>query len=142
MTFSKIKIQAIKEENYKYNSRIISSATDIVKIVNEIEELEKATEEITILICLNVKNQIVGFSEVAKGGINYCYLDLKSIFKMALLCNSSKIILVHNHPTESPIASKDDIELTNKLNNACKLMDIQLLDHIIVAGNQFVSCIN
>ena len=77
MTFSKIKIQAIKEENYKYNSRTISSATDIVKIVNEIEELEKATEEITILICLNVKNQIVGFSEVAKGGINYCYLDLK-----------------------------------------------------------------
>ena len=44
MTFSKIKIQAIKEENYKYNTRTISSATDIVKIVNEIEELEKATE--------------------------------------------------------------------------------------------------
>ena len=141
MTFSKIKIQAIKEENYKYNTRTISSATDIVKIINEIEELEKATEEITILICLNLKNQIVGFSEVAKGGINYCYLDLKSIFKMALLCNSSKIILVHNHPTESPIASKNDIGLTNKLKNACKLMDIQLLDHIIVAGNQFVSCI-
>ena len=56
MTFSKIKIQAIKEENYKYNTRKISSATDIVKIVNEIEELEKATEEITILICLNNKN--------------------------------------------------------------------------------------
>ena len=93
------------------------------------------------MICLNNKNQIIGFSEVAKGGINYCYLDLKSIFKMALLCNSSKIILVHNHPTESPIASKDDMELTNKLKNACKLMDIQLLDHIIVAGNQFVSCI-
>lgn len=141
MTFSKIKIQAIKEENYKYNTRTISSATDIVKIVNEIEELEKATEEITILICLNNKNQIMGYSEIAKGGINYCYLDLKSIFKTALLCNSSKIILAHNHPTESPIASKNDIELTNKLKNACELMDIQLLDHIIVAGNQFVSCI-
>lgn len=140
MTFSKIKIQAIKEENYKYNSRTISSATDIVKIVNEIEELEKATEEITILICLNLKNQIVGFSEVAKGTLNACYLDFKSIFKIALSCNSSKIILIHNHPSEVAQPSKCDYDITNKLKEACKLMDFQLLDHIVIGGNNFASC--
>lgn len=140
MTFSKIKIQAVKEENYKYNSRIISSATDVVKIVNEIEELEKATEEIIILVCLNQKNQILGFSEVAKGTLNTCYLDLKSIFKIALSCNSTKIILIHNHPSEMAQPSKCDYDVTKKLKEACKIMDFQLLDHIVIGGNQFVSC--
>lgn len=56
MKFSKIKLQMVQEQNFNYNSKTISSATDIVKYINNIEELEKATEEHTILICLNCKN--------------------------------------------------------------------------------------
>lgn len=67
MNFSKIKLQMVKEQNFDYNSRIVKSAKDIVKYINEFEELEKATEENMLLICLNTKNQIVAYSQVAKG---------------------------------------------------------------------------
>ncbi len=140
MNFSKVKLQMVQEKNYSYNSKIVKSAKDIVKYINDIEELNKATEEHTILICLNVKNQIIAYTELAKGGINYCNLDFKTIFKTVLLCNASKVILVHNHPSMLPTASKSDINITRRLIDTAKLMDIELLDHIIVVNDDFVSC--
>lgn len=67
MNFSKIKLQMVKEKSFDYNSRIVKSATDIVKYINEYEELEKLSEEQMMLICLNTKNQIVAYTQVAKG---------------------------------------------------------------------------
>lgn len=142
MKFSKIKLQMVQEKKFNYNSKIVSSATDIVKYINEFEELEKATEETTLLICLNVKNQVVAYTELAKGGINYCNLDMKTIFKNILVCNATKFILVHNHPTGSVVASKNDIEITEHIKQASKIMNVEFLDHIIIGGNSFVSCMN
>lgn len=142
MTFSKIKIQMIKEHNYSYNSRSISNSKEIVQFINSFEELEKETEEKMLLICLNNKNQIISFSEIAKGSINACYIDMKTIFKNVLLTNSSKIIMVHNHPSGNATPSKEDIKLTNKVKEACKLIDVILLDHIIIADENFESCMN
>lgn len=140
MKFNKIKLQLVKEKNFDYNSRTIKSTVDIVKYINNIEELDKATEEQIILICLNVKNQIVAYTELAKGGIDYCYLDMKTIFKTVLLCNASKMILVHNHPSGNATASDKDIQLTNNVKQASKIMNVELLDHIVVANDNFVSC--
>lgn len=141
MKFSKIKLQMVQEQNFNYNSRTITSAKEIVKYINEFEELEKATEEHTILICLNNKNQIVAYTEIAKGNGNCCYIDMKSIFKTILLCNSSKFILVHNHPSGIAEQSKQDIEITKKIKKASEIMDIKFLDHIVIGGNNFVSCL-
>ena len=141
MNFTKIKIQMVKEKKYSYNSQKITSSLEIVKEINKIEELEKASEEKMILICLNTKNQIVSYSEIAKGGINYCIIDLKTIFKNVLLSNASKIILVHNHPSGDTKPSKEDLQLTKKIKQACQLMEIELLDHIIIAGDSFESII-
>lgn len=141
MKFSKIKLQMVQEQNFNYNSKTISSATDIVKYINNIEELEKATEEYTILICLNCKNQIIAYTEIAKGGNNLCFVDMKSIFKNVLMCNASKFILVHNHPSQMADPSKKDIEITKHIKQASEIMNIEFLDHIIVGGNNFVSCL-
>ena len=81
MKFSKIKLQMVKERNFDYNSKTITSAQDIVKCINKYEQLEKATEEHTILICLNTKNQIIAYSEIAKGGADFCNIDFKVLFK-------------------------------------------------------------
>lgn len=140
MKFSKIKLQMVQEQNFNYNSKTISSAQDIVKYINEYEELEKATEEHTILICLNTKNQIIAYREIAVGGNNYCCLDIKSIFKTILLSNSSKFILVHNHPSGIAKASKSDFDITEKIRQASKIMNVEFLDHIIVADNSYISC--
>src|SRR5699024_4005193 len=133
MKFSKIKLQMLKEQNFNYNSKTITSTQDIVKYINKYDQLEKATEEHKILICLNTKNQIIAYTDLAIGRINYCNLDIKSIFKTILLSNSSKFVLVHNHPSGTAQASKCDFDLTEKIRQASKIMNVEFLDHIIVA---------
>lgn len=142
MQFSKIKLQMVQEHNFNYNSRTITSAKDIVKFINDYEELEKATEEHIILICLDSKNKIVAYSEIAKGGINYCNIDIKTIFKTILLSNSSKFILAHNHPSGVAEVSTSDIKITEKLKQASNIMNIEFIDHLIIAGNDYISCMN
>lgn len=140
LNFSRIKLQIVKDRNCTYNSRTIKSALDIVKVINEIEKLHLQAEESTILICLNTKNQIISYSEIAKGGINFCNVDIKTIMKTILLCNSNKFIIAHNHPSGSSEPSKNDIQFTNKLEKASKVLDIQFLDHIIVCEDEYISC--
>ena len=140
MKYSKIKLQMLKEKSFEYNSKIIKSAEDIVKIINKNEELEKATQENALLICLNTKNQIVAYTEIGKGGLDSCCLDIQGIFKTALLCNSSKFIITHNHPSGIAKASSLDIQVTNRIKEMAKIMDMRLLDHIIIGENDFVSC--
>lgn len=141
MKFSKIKLQMVQEENFEYNNKTIKSTTDVIKIINEFEELEKAPEEHILLICLDCKNQVLAYTELAKGSINSCSIDFKSIFKTVLMCNASRFILAHNHPTTIAEVSKRDKEVTERLKQASKIMDIEFLDHIVIGGNSFVSCI-
>lgn len=142
MKFSKVKLQMLKEKNFDYNSRTIKTTTDIVKYINEYEELNKATQENVLLICLNTKNQIVSYTEIGKGGLDSCCIDIQGIFKTALLCNCNKIIIAHNHPSGIAKASKNDIQVTNRIKAMAKIMDMIFLDHIIIGGNDFISCMN
>ena len=141
MTFSKIKLQQIQEKNFKYNFRTITTSTDVVDFINNIEELEKSTEEVSVIIVLNTKNHILSYSEVARGGANCCNLDMKSIFKRVLLCNGTKFILVHNHPSGVTDISKHDKSITKKIQEASKIMDIEFVDHIVIGATEYRSCL-
>lgn len=140
MKFSKIKLQMVKEKSFTYNSKTISSSKDIVKYINEIENLDLEPDEKIILICLNNKNQIIAYSEIAKGGANFCNIDFKVLFKTILVANATKFILVHNHPTGNAKPSLQDIKITEKIKDASSLLNIQFLDHIVVGENSFISC--
>ncbi len=140
MKYSKIKLQMLREKNFEYDSKRIKSAEDIVKTINQYEELEKATQENVLLICLDTKNKIICYSEIAKGGLDSCYIDITTIFKTALLCNSNKFILIHNHPSGTAKASQQDIRITKRIKDMAEIMDMQLLDHIIIGENDFISC--
>lgn len=140
MKFSKVKLHQIVEKNFNYNSRKIKSTKDIVEFINNFEELDKATEEITILVCLNTRGQILCYSEIAKGGTNYCNVDMKTIFKLVLLCNASKFILVHNHPSGNVEISYKDREVTQRIKKATDIMKIEFVDHIIIGHGNFNSC--
>ncbi len=141
MKFSKIKLQMVKEKNFTYNSKTIFSSKDIVKYINEIENLDLEPDEKVILICLNNQNQIISYSEIAKGGADFCNIDFKVLFKTILIANATKFILVHNHPTGNAKPSLQDIKITEKIKDASNLLNIQFLDHIVVGENSFVSCI-
>ena len=140
MKFSKIKLQMVKEKNFTYNSKTIFNSKDIVKYINEIEKLDLEPDEKIILICLNNKNQIIAYSEIAKGGADFCNIDFKVLFKTILVANATKFILIHNHPTGNANPSSQDIKITEKIKDASSLLNIQFLDHIVVGENSFISC--
>ena len=141
MKLNKITVRMVKESSVEYNTRTIQCPLDIVKLINTTEELNTFTSENILVICLNSKNKPVNYQYVAKGGATYCELDIKEVFKPILLSNANKFILVHNHPSGDSTPSKNDLEITVRLKESAKLLDIKLLDHIIIGDNNYTSCI-
>lgn len=95
-------------------------------------------EEFWILM-LNRANRLIKKHQVSQGGVAGTVADPKIIFKISLAELASGIILAHNHPSGNLTASQADIDLTKKLVEAGKLLEIQVLDHLIVAGQKYFS---
>jgi DNA repair protein RadC len=95
-------------------------------------------EEFVVLM-LNRANEVTGKYDLSKGGIAGTVVDPKLIFKAALEHLACGIILCHNHPSGNPKPSPEDLKLTKKLKDAGILMEIDVLDHIIVAGDGYFS---
>lgn len=95
-------------------------------------------EEFWILL-LNRANHVIDRYQVSKGGVAGTVVDPKLIFKRALEATASALVLCHNHPSGNRMPSEADIQLTKKIAEAAKLMDMQVLDHIIVAGDGYYS---
>ena len=95
-------------------------------------------EEFWVLL-LNRANRLVKKKRVSEGGVSGTVADPKVIFKMALEQLASSVIVAHNHPSGNLTASQSDIDLTRKLKEGGKLLEIQLLDHLIVCGSKYYS---
>ncbi|MBE2280969.1 MAG: DNA repair protein RadC [Ignavibacteriaceae bacterium] len=92
-----------------------------------------------IVLCLNASNKIVQYKTISEGSIDASIASPREIFKFALDYLAKYIILIHNHPSGNLEPSNADIKLTHRIREAGLLFDIKLLDHIIVAGEKFVS---
>jgi DNA repair protein RadC len=88
---------------------------------------------------LDNQNQVHEKLELSKGGISSVLLDIRTVFQQALIKSYTKIILAHNHPSGNLEPSRQDIELTQKVYEASKILNITLLDHIIIANNKYYS---
>lgn len=95
-------------------------------------------EEFWILM-LNRANKIIGEAQISDGGVAGTVADPKRIFKTALDNSASSIILCHNHPSGNTNPSEADKQLTRKINEAGKLLDISVLDHLIITDNGYYS---
>ena len=91
------------------------------------------------IILLNRANRVIKKHQISQGGVAGTVADPKIIFKVAVEELASGIILAHNHPSGNLTASQADIDLTKKLKESGKLLDIQVLDHIIIAGKKYFS---
>lgn len=87
----------------------------------------------------NRANKVLGIMEVSTGGISGTVADPRLIFIAALKAGASGMIVSHNHPSGNVIPSQADIQLTRKLKEGGKLLEIQLLDHIIVTSESYYS---
>ena len=91
------------------------------------------------VILLNRANFLLGVYNLSRGGISGTVVDVRIILGVALKCNASAIILVHNHPSGNMKPSEADKKITSKLKSACELLEISLLDHLIIYKNDYFS---
>ena len=137
MKVSEIKVSYSNANTEKVK---IKSSSDIYELVYNHwdHDLLELQEEVK-LVLLNRANIVVGIYELSKGGISGCVVDIKLILGIALKAIASSIVLVHNHPSGNLKESNADREITARLNSACKIMEIALLDHLIISKFGYLS---
>lgn len=101
-------------------------------------DLVEFQEEVKIVL-LNKANIVLGIHDLAKGGVSGSVVDIRIILGVALKCNASSVILAHNHPSGNLIPSEQDKAITQKLKEACSIIDIVLLDHLIITKEDYFS---
>lgn len=131
------------EIKFKSNSKKIvkitgvDAAANVAKSCFDDGKIEWVEE--MIVIALSSANRCLGFYKLSSGGIGGTIIDVRVVLQVALLSNASGIIIAHNHPSGRSKPSKQDFEVSRKINDSCKIMDIRLLDSIIITKNYFYS---
>jgi len=88
---------------------------------------------------VNTRNQVLGTTDVYQGSVHTAVVRIGELFREALRQNAPAIILVHNHPSGDPTPSADDIAMTQQAIEAGELLDVDVLDHIVLAHGRFES---
>ena len=115
----------------------INSPKDLADLL--IGEMNDLTQEVLKVVLLSTKNIIIGTKDVFKGSLNTSIVHPREIFKQAIDKHSASIIICHNHPSGDPTPSKEDINITLRIKECGNILGIQLVDHIIIGNNKFVS---
>lgn len=126
----------LSQKNFQLDKKI-TSPKEIADIF--IPLLRDRLKEVFIVICLNSANKIIKYEEISVGNLNSSIVHPREIFKLAVENSSANIIILHNHPSGNSEPSSEDIAITKRIVEAGKLMDIQVFDHIIVAGTGYLS---
>lgn len=113
------------------DKKVVTSSTDIAYYLQSV--LKDHHREVFAVLFLNRANKIIHFEIISEGGITGTVADPRIILKKALVENAVSLILCHNHPSGSLKPSRADEDLTYKIAEAAKLLDIRVLDHIIVS---------
>ena len=132
-----VSIKMVKEKSVKYQNRIISSPSDSAELFSSF--IEDSDREQMLLCCLDTKNRPTSISIISIGTLNSALVHPREVFKAAILSNAASIILAHNHPSGDTDPSHEDISLTNRINEASKIIGIKLLDHIIIGQGGYSS---
>lgn len=124
-------------ELIKFSQKPIEYSEDVVKIIAK--DLKDKKKEHCRAILLNSRNQVINVVEVSIGSLNANIVHPREVFKEAIRASAASIILIHNHPSGDLRPSNDDLELTKRLIKAGKLLGINVLDHIIISREGFLS---
>lgn len=104
-----------------------------------IEELKDEEQEHFIVLCLNTKNEIIARKTISIGTLDQAIVHPRDVFRFAIKNNAARIIAVHNHPSGNPEPSENDKTVTKRLIRSGDILGIEVLDHIIVGNDSYVS---
>ena len=130
VSYSNTNLERIKVTNSQilYDLVLKQWNLDIIELQEEVK-----------IVLLNRAQIVLGIYEMSKGGVSGTVVDIKIILGIALKCNASSIVIAHNHPSGSLQPSETDKSITKKLKEACKLLDLNLLDHLVVTTGGYYS---
>jgi len=125
---------------------LVAEASDKPKVTSPADaanllmyEMMNLEQEHLRLILLDTRNQVLATPTVYIGSLNTSVVRIGELFKQALIYNAAALIAAHNHPSHDPSPSPEDINVTRQLVKAGKLLDLEVLDHIIIGRNRWVS---
>ena len=126
-----INVQMVKERHYLYNSERLTAPQQAANAFCEI--IGDPDREFFATLMLDGKNRITGLHVVSEGSLNQSIVHPRETFKAAILANAAAVILAHNHPSGDTAPSREDRDITRRLQEAGELLGIKVLDHVIVA---------
>ena len=124
-------------ENISTKRKSIASPATVYRLM--IPHMKTLDHEECWVLYLNRSNHLIGKEMMSSGGLESTVMDCKSIVRRALEKKASGVILVHNHPSGSPLPGVADIKQTQSLKNALKTCDISLIDHVVIAESSYYS---
>ncbi|OBR66496.1 hypothetical protein A7K91_03360 [Paenibacillus oryzae] len=120
-----------------YEQTTIRSPRDAFDLLGP--ELRYATKENFTCLFLNTKNRVIFKEVISIGSLNAAIVHPREVFRAAIKRCSASLICAHNHPSGDSTPSPEDIELTKRLVSAGEIIGIEVLDHLIIGGNNFIS---
>lgn len=134
-----MEIQVVDKPKNNTNQKLkIRQPRDILEI-KDVQEIRNGIREYLLFIGLDYRNNLRNVSLLGMGSNCGIIIDSKEIIRTALFNGCDKVILVHNHPSNSLTASKEDLHITNVSNKILEAFGIKLLDHIIVTEDEYLS---
>lgn len=116
---------------------IVKSPQDVAALVGP--EMRGLDHEEMRVASLNTRNRIVDVSTIYRGSVHTTVIRVGELFRSALFHNATSVIILHNHPGSDPSPSPEDIAVTREIVQAGKLLDIEILDHLVIGDPGFVS---
>lgn len=138
-------LMAVKELGRRYIRQQLAQGLDLSRsdLISDYlrYELIGESQEVFAVLCLDAQLRKINFKKLFFGSINYCSISINQLLRHAIQYNATAIVIAHNHPQGTAQPSTQDLELTQAILQACLLVEIQLLDHIIIAPEQCFSFI-
>ena len=134
------KVVLVREKVGRYElPRKTECPEDAYRAITTITNVQDEAQEVFGILVLNTKNKVIAVLEIHRGILNSSMVHPREVFKPAVLHNAAGIICFHNHPSGDPEPSPADIDTTKRLVEAGKILGIEVVDHIIVSDDRYVS---
>ena len=137
-TIANLELKAKKTPSNFEKVKIVSSK-DAFKVIKQFYFDDIDIFESFFILCLNRNNQTIAYAKISQGGVAGTVVDIKLIAKYAIDCLASGVILAHNHPSGDLKPSNEDLAITKKVKEGLKILDIQVLDHLILTSQGYLS---
>ena len=121
----------------KQKTETVLSAEDVYKLVKS--RLKNYTKEHFFVLSFDIRSKLLGIDEISVGTLNANLVHPRETFEAAIHRHGAQVIIVHNHPSGDPNPSEDDLTITKQLIESGKILGIEVVDHVIVSKDSFIS---